>query len=63
MLSKYVSGFNSDIENAMADIGCDLWKRVLLNMSSNKDKASATELQQEIDKYERGIKKKGQSRN
>ena len=27
-------------------------------MSSNKDKASGIELQQEIDKYERGIKKK-----
>ena len=34
----------------MADIDQDLWKRVLLDMSSNKDKSSAIELQQEIDK-------------
>ena len=58
MLSKYVYDRNSDIENAMEDINRDLWKRVLLNMSFNKDKASVIELQQEIDKYERGIKKK-----
>ena len=42
----------------MKDINRDLWKPVLLGMSSNTDKASAIELQQEIDKYEQGIKKK-----
>ena len=42
----------------MEDINRDLWKPVLLGMSSNTDKASAIELQQEIDKYEQGIKKK-----
>ena len=44
----------------MADIDRDLWKHVLLDMSSNKDEASAIELQQEINKYEQGIKKKRQ---
>ena len=58
MLGKYVSDLNSGIGKAMADIDRDLWKRVLLDMSSKKDKASTMELQQEIDKYKRGIKKK-----
>ena len=49
---------NSDIKNAVEDIDQDLWKCILLDMSSNKDKARAIELQQEIDKYEQGIKKK-----
>ena len=63
MVSEYVSDLNWDIENAMADIDRDLWKHVLLDMSSNKDEASAIELQQEINKYEQGIKKKRQWRN
>ena len=49
---------NDDVSKAMAVIDRDLWERVLLDMSSNKGKSSAVELQQQIDMYERGVKKK-----
>ena len=58
LLSKYVSDLNSDIESAMADIDRDLWKCVLFDMSSNKDKASAIELQQEIANMNGGSRKR-----
>ena len=58
ILGKCVSDLNSDTGKTMADIDRELWKCVLLDMIFNKNKANAMKLQQEIDKYERGIKKK-----
>ena len=46
MLGKYVCDLNEDVSKAMAIIDRDLWERVLLDMSSNKGKSSAVELQQ-----------------
>ena len=58
MLGKYVLDLNKDIDKAMAGTDPDLWERVLRDMGSSESKASASELQQECEMYERGIKKK-----
>ena len=58
MLGKYVFDLNEEIEKAMAGIGRDLWEVVLRDMGSSESKASTSELQQECEMYERGIKKK-----
>lgn len=49
---------NKDIDKAMAGIDPDLWELVLRDMGSSESKTSASELQQECEMYERGIKKK-----
>ena len=48
MLGKYVHVLNSGVDSALVAISADLYDRVLLDMSSNKNKASAVELKQQI---------------
>ena len=59
MLGKCVHVLNSEIDSALVAISADLYDRVLLDGSSNKIKASAVGLKQQIEIYERGIKRKG----
>ena len=48
---------NSGIDEALADISPELYKRVLLGMTSKENKSSAIELQKSIEMYERGTNK------
>ena len=47
-----------DINVAMAGTSSNLYKSILSDMSSNKDKASKIELEEQVKMYERGINKK-----
>ena len=57
MFGDFVLYLNSNIELAVADISAALCDQVLLDMSSDKSKASAGELQHKVDSYERRSKK------
>ena len=52
MFAEYVLSLNSDINDAIEDTSPDLYRRVLVDMSSNENKSSAVELQQSIEMYE-----------
>ena len=58
MFVEYVLSLNSDINDAIEDTSPDLYRRVLVDMSSNENKSSAVELQQSIEMYERGTSKR-----
>ena len=58
MFGKYVNELNVEIDAALADISDDLYDQVLRDMSSDENKSSADETQQQIEMYERGAKKK-----
>jgi hypothetical protein len=55
---EYVLNLNSNIELAMADISPDVFDQFLLDMSLDKNKTSADELQNQITMYEHGSKKR-----
>ena len=57
---EYVLDLNAGIDQALVDITPELYKDILLDMTSKENKSSAIELQKNIDMYERGSKKKRQ---
>ena len=54
---EYVLDLNEDTGKAMTGIGRDLWEDVLRDMGSSESKASASELQEECEMHEQGIKR------